>query len=1068
MHVTGNGAGSVDLTGFSRRPDHGLTGDHRPAGNTASGSGDTLTLDTTADVGADLAVSVSDHLVNNSEQLTEAFTVAGLDSDATADVTFTDGSSNTVVMHVTGNGAGSADLTGLADGPITVSIEATDTAGNTASGSGDTLTLDTTADVGADLAVSVSDHLVNNSEQLTEAFTVAGLDSDATADVTFTDGSSNTVVMHVTGNGAGSADLTGLADGPITVSIEATDTAGNTASGSGDTLTLDTTADVGADLAVSVSDHLVNNSEQLTEAFTVAGLDSDATADVTFTDGSSNTVVMHVTGNGAGSADLTGLADGPITVSIEATDTAGNTASGSGDTLTLDTTADVGADLAVSVSDHLVNNSEQLTEAFTVAGLDSDATADVTFTDGSSNTVVMHVTGNGAGSADLTGLADGPITVSIEATDTAGNTASGSGDTLTLDTTADVGADLAVSVSDHLVNNSEQLTEAFTVAGLDSDATADVTFTDGSSNTVVMHVTGNGAGSADLTGLADGPITVSIEATDTAGNTASGSGDTLTLDTTADVGADLAVSVSDHLVNNSEQLTEAFTVAGLDSDATADVTFTDGSSNTVVMHVTGNGAGSADLTGLADGPITVSIEATDTAGNTASGSGDTLTLDTTADVGADLAVSVSDHLVNNSEQLTEAFTVAGLDSDATADVTFTDGSSNTVVMHVTGNGAGSADLTGLADGPITVSIEATDTAGNTASGSGDTLTLDTTADVGADLAVSVSDHLVNNSEQLTEAFTVAGLDSDATADVTFTDGSSNTVVMHVTGNGAGSADLTGLADGPITVSIEATDTAGNTASGSGDTLTLDTTADVGADLAVSVSDHLVNNSEQLTEAFTVAGLDSDATADVTFTDGSSNTVVMHVTGNGAGSADLTGLADGPITVSIEATDTAGNTASGSGDTLTLDTTADVGADLAVSVSDHLVNNSEQLTEAFTVAGLDSDATADVTFTDGSSNTVVMHVTGNGAGSADLTGLADGPITVSIEATDTAGNTASGSGDTLTLDTTADGAPTSRSVSDHLVNNSEQLTGPSRLPGWTATPRRTRPSPTTPAIRLSCT
>ena len=55
----------------------------------------------------------------------------------------------------------------------------------------------------------------------------------------------------------------------------------------------------------------------------------------------------------------------------------------------------------------------------------------------------------------------------------------------------------------------------------------------------------------------------------------------------------------------------------------------------------------------------------------------------------------------------------------------------------------------------------------------------------------------------------------------------------------------------------------------------------------------------------------------------------------------------------------------------------------------------------------------------------MHVTGNGAGSADLTGLADGPITVSIEATDTAGNTASGSGDTLTLDTTADGAPTSR-------------------------------------------
>ena len=41
---------------------------------------------------------------------------------------------------------------------------------------------------------------------------------------------------------------------------------------------------------------------------------------------------------------------------------------------------------------------------------------------------------------------------------------------------------------------------------------------------------------------------------------------------------------------------------------------------------------------------------------------------------------------------------------------------------------------------------------------------------------------------------------------------------------------------------------------------------------------LVGATEQRTEAFTVAGLDSDATADATFTDGFSNTV--DVTGNG--------------------------------------------------------------------------------------------------------------------------------------------------------------------------------------------
>src|ERR1700760_1217864 len=49
-----------------------------------------MTLDTTADVKGDLAVSVSDHLVNNAEKGTVSYTVTGLDSDATATVTFSD------------------------------------------------------------------------------------------------------------------------------------------------------------------------------------------------------------------------------------------------------------------------------------------------------------------------------------------------------------------------------------------------------------------------------------------------------------------------------------------------------------------------------------------------------------------------------------------------------------------------------------------------------------------------------------------------------------------------------------------------------------------------------------------------------------------------------------------------------------------------------------------------------------------------------------------------------------------------------------------------------------------
>ena len=94
---------------------------------------------------------------------------------------------------------------------------------------------------------------------------------------------------------------------------------------------------------------------------------------------------------------------------------------------------------------------------------------------------------------------------------------------------------------------------------------------------------------------------------------------------------------------------------------------------------------------------------------------------------------------------------------------------------------------------------------------------------------------------------------------------------------------------------------------------------------------LVNDAEKAAAGFTVSGLDADASADVTFTGTAGAPVVVHVTGNGPASANLSGLADGLVTVSIVATDTAGNAANGTGTSLTLDTTADVDGNLTLSI-----------------------------------------------------------------------------------------------------------------------------------------
>ncbi|MFI0845977.1 Ig-like domain-containing protein [Mesorhizobium sp. IMUNJ 23232] len=1011
--VSGN-AFSIDVLGTDLALDtnvHASVSTIDSSGNPATATADrAYTVDTTADEDSDLAVSVEDNLVGNAEKTSVAYTVAGLDGDATATVTFTDGTNSVQGVN------GVADLSGLTDGPITATVSATDAAGNTAAGASGATVLDTIADEGGDLAVSVADDLVNNAEKTSVAYTVAGLDPDATATITFTSSGGGTAVVLTGVTGNGSADLTGLADGNITVTISVTDTAGNTANGAPSATVLDTTADGTGDLAVSVSDNLVGAAEKTSVAYTVAGLDPDATATVTFTSSGGGTPVVLTGVTGSGSADLTGLADGNVTVTISATDTAGNTATGAPGATVLDTTADQGNDLAVSVSDNLVGAAEKTSVAYTVAGLDPDATATVTFTSSGGGTPVVLTGVTGSGSADLTGLADGNVTVTISATDAAGNTANGAPGATVLDTTADQGSDLAVSVTDDLVGAAEKTSVAYTVAGLDPDATATITFTSSGGGTPVVLTGVTGNGSADLTGLADGNITVTISATDAAGNTVNGAPGATVLDTTADQGNDLAVSVSDNLVGAVEKTSVAYTVAGLDPDASATITFTSSGGGTPVVLTGITGSGSVDLTGLSDGNITVTISATDAAGNTASGAPGATVLDST--VSGDLAVSIPDNLIGDAEKTNVAYTVAGLDPDATATITFTSSGGGTPVVLTGITGSGSVDLSALADGNVTVTISATDTAGNTVAGAPGATVLDTVADQGGDLAVSVNDNLVGAAEKTSVAYTVAGLDPDATATITFTSSGGGTPVVLTGVTGSGSADLTGLADGNITVTISATDTAGNTANGASGATVFDTVADQGGNLAVSLADSLVGNAEKANVAYTVTGLDPDATATITFTSSGGGTPVVLTGITGSGSVDLTSLSDGNVTVTISATDTAGNNANGTSGATVLDTVADQGGNLAVSIADSLVGNAEKANVAYTVAGLDPDATATITFTSSGGGTPVVLTGVTSSGSADLSGLADGNITVTISAADTAGNTANGAPGATVLDTTA--------------------------------------------------
>ena len=525
-------------------------GDPDPSFQSASYSVDYVraySLDMANGEDGDLSVNLAAR-VGSSDRAATAFRVTGVDAGATAQLTFVDGAGHTATADVTGNGDGVADLSALQEGSVTVSIVETK-AGNIATGHGDTFVLDSSID--SDLAVTLG-LKVGAAARTAAPFTVTGLNPGSTGTVTFTDALGAHVAVTVSDNGAGVADLTGLADGLITAAISATNGVGVVGNGAGATTLLDTTADSLGDLTVILPDTTIVGVEAAHVNFNITGLDKDASASIVFTDHLGATVTATAVPKVGGSfVDLSSLADGAVTVTITATDSADNVSVGAGANLTLDIAPNPGAGLGVTAGPSLIGGAGRASVAYAVAGLASGSTGVVTFDDGLGHTVTANVPSNGLRTADLTSLHDGVISVSIVADDGLGNVSTGDGGSVTLDTTADVNNDLAMNF-DQPTGVFDIAHFAYTVSGLDSDATALVTFTDSVGDSVTVNVAANGNGLIDLSGLAPGSVTVTILATDAAGNS-SPDDPALNAVTVAIEQGDIRPIVGDHFFRGTSQ-----------------------------------------------------------------------------------------------------------------------------------------------------------------------------------------------------------------------------------------------------------------------------------------------------------------------------------------------------------------------------------------------------------------------------------------------------------------------------------------------------------------------------------
>ncbi|HAV4907373.1 TPA: Ig-like domain-containing protein, partial [Acinetobacter baumannii] len=813
------------------------------AGNSSSvNDTQTYTIDTTA---PDAPVI---NPVNGTDPITGT-----AEPGSTVTVTYPDGSTTTVVAGP--DGTWTVPNPGLNDGDKVTAI-ATDPAGNPSlPGTAIVDTVGPNTD-GVNFTVdSVTADNVINASEASGNVTVTGVLKNVPADAantvvtvvingqTYTatvDSTAGTWTVSVPGS-----DLTADADKTIDAKVTFTDAAGNSSSvNDTQTYTIDTTA---PDAPVI---NPVNGTDPITGT-----AEPGSTVTVTYPDGTTATVVAGT--DGSWSVPNPGnLVDGD-TVTATATDPAGNTSLPGTGTVSADITAPV-----VALDDVLTNDS---TPALT--GTVNDPTA----------TVVVNVDGvdypavnNGDGTwtlADntLPTLADGPHTITVTATDAAGN----------------VGNDTAVVTIDTVAPNApvlDPINATDPVSGqAEPGSTVTVTYPDGTTATVVAGT--DGSWSVPNPGnLVDGD-TVTATATDPAGNTSLPGTGTVSADITAPV-----VALDDVLTNDS---TPALT--GTVNDPTA----------TVVVNVDGvdypavnNGDGTwtlADntLPTLADGPHTITVTATDAAGN----------------AGTDTAVVTIDTVAPNApvlDPINATDPVSGqAEPGSTVTVTYPDGTTATVVAGT--DGTWSVPNPGnLVDGDI-VTATATDPAGNTSLPGTGTVSADITAPV-----VALDDVLTNDSTPA-----LSGTVNDPTA----------TVVVNVDGvdypavnNGDGTwtlADntLPTLADGPHTITVTATDAAGNVGNDTA-VVTIDTSLPV-----VSLDDLTTNDT---TPALTGAIDDPTATV-VVNVDG----IDYPATNNGDGTwtlADntLPALIDGPHTVTVTATDPAGNTATDTA-TLTIDT-----------------------------------------------------------------------------------------------------------------------------------------------------
>ncbi|RDU32084.1 Ig-like domain repeat protein [Salmonella enterica subsp. enterica serovar Enteritidis] len=931
----------------------------------------------------------------------------------------------------------------VADGGYTLTVEATDKAGNKTTQELD-FTIDTTLSVptlsldSADDSGIAGDNITNVK---TPGFTLNNIDTDVSRVIVevMHNGIKQEVPLVQTGGQWRFAPTSDWADGDYILTVKVEDRAGNVKQSAPLTVTVDTHIAIDRIELVNDSgipgDNLTNEARphfQVTVPADVNGVRLSIDGGKTWFDAtqSATSGVWDYTW-------LTNVANGPHTLMVEASDKAGNKTTQKLDfiidtllsepTITLDSADDSAA------GDNITNVKMP---GFTLGNIDADVTKVVVTVAHDGKNQQIELIKNGGVWRFTPGAAwtDGDYTLTVKVEDKAGNTNYSAPLTVTIDTQTSIDRiellnDTGI-VGDNLTNEARP---QFHIT-VPTDVNSVQLSLDGGINWVNATLTSDGVWEYIWpTDLVENTYTLTVKATDVAGNTATEtlnfiidttlSTPTITLDSADDSG-----TAND---NKTNVKTPGFIIGGIDSDVTQVVVqvMRDGHSEEVELTQTNGQWRFVPGSAWTDGDYTLTVTVKDEAGNIRHSAPLTVTIDTQITIDHIELVNDSgipdDNLTNN---VRPHFQVT-VPTDVNVVRLSIDGGKTW--FNVTQSATpGVWDYTWLADvgeGKHTLTVEATDKAGNKTTQQLDfiidtllsepTIVLDSTDDSG-----TKGDNLTNVNKP---TFLLGNIDADARYVTVEVQHGGTKEVLTATKDATGNWSVTPTgtwADGDYTLTVRVEDEAGNEKHSASLTVTVDTQITI--DVIELVNDNGIPGDNMTNDAHpqfrvTVPGDVNEVSLSI---DGgvtwvkatqSATPGVWNYTWPGT-------VPDGDYTLNVKATDNAGNTVT---ETLhfTIDTTLSVPVIVLNSADDTGVqgdNMTNSTQPTFALQHIDDDAVrVTVSVEHGGVTTTFDATKGVGGWSFTPTGAwADGDYTLSVSVEDKAGNTSHSASLTVTVDT----------------------------------------------------